>query len=38
MPRGARRDYADADRIRDELASMGIELEDGRDGTTWRRA
>ncbi|KPJ92706.1 MAG: cysteinyl-tRNA synthetase [Gammaproteobacteria bacterium SG8_11] len=31
------KNFAEADRIRDELAVQGIVLEDGAGGTTWRR-
>jgi cysteinyl-tRNA synthetase len=31
------RDFAEADRIRKELAAEGIEIMDGPDGSTWRR-
>jgi cysteinyl-tRNA synthetase len=33
----AARDWAESDRIRDELAALGIAVEDTRDGQRWRR-
>jgi cysteinyl-tRNA synthetase len=33
----ARKDYVEADRIRDDLMANGIALEDGPEGTIWRR-
>ncbi|MBN3561355.1 cysteine--tRNA ligase [Aliamphritea spongicola] len=33
----ANKDYAESDRIRDELASQGIILKDSREGTSWYR-
>ena len=33
----ANKDWAESDRIRDELAEQGIVLEDNADGTVWRR-
>ncbi|MCU1716327.1 cysteine--tRNA ligase [Pseudomonas sp. 5P_3.1_Bac2] len=32
----ADKDWAESDRIRDQLSAMGVVLEDGKGGTTWR--
>jgi cysteinyl-tRNA synthetase len=32
----AARDWAEADRLRGELAALGVRIEDGAQGTTWR--
>lgn len=32
-----RKDFAESDRIRDELLAMGVEIKDGPTGTTWSR-
>jgi len=34
----ANKDFSEADRIRDELMSLGVVLEDSKGITTWRRA
>ena len=34
----AAKDFAEADRVRDELAGMGIAIKDGPEGTTWEIA
>jgi cysteinyl-tRNA synthetase len=35
----AAKDWAESDRIRDELAAMGVTLKDNKDGTTtWKVA
>ena len=31
------KDYARADAIRNQLSEAGVQLEDGQNGTTWRR-
>ena len=31
------KDWAESDRIRDQLTASGVILEDGAGGTTWRR-
>jgi cysteinyl-tRNA synthetase len=34
----ARKDFKESDRIRDELAAMGVAIKDSKDGTTWEVA
>jgi len=34
----ARKDFKESDRIRDELAAMGVTIKDSKEGTTWEVA
>ncbi|MCO6716824.1 cysteine--tRNA ligase, partial [Streptomyces sp. CHB19.2] len=34
----AEKNWAESDRIRDQLTALGVVLEDGKGGTTWRLA
>jgi cysteinyl-tRNA synthetase len=34
----AEKNWAESDRIRDQITAMGVVLEDGKGGTTWRQA
>jgi cysteinyl-tRNA synthetase len=34
----ANKNWAESDRIRDQLTAMGVVLEDGKGGTSWRLA
>jgi len=34
----AARDFETADAIRDQLSDAGVTIQDGRDGTSWRRS
>ncbi|OIQ82304.1 cysteine--tRNA ligase [mine drainage metagenome] len=34
----ARKDFKESDRIRDELAAMGVVIKDSKEGTTWEFA
>jgi cysteinyl-tRNA synthetase len=34
----ARKDFKESDRIRDELAAMGVVIKDSKNGTTWEIA
>jgi len=34
----ANKNFKESDRIRDELAKMGVVLKDSKDGTTWEIA
>ncbi len=34
----ARKDFKESDRIRDQLAAMGVAIKDSKEGTTWEVA
>ncbi|MBV9956302.1 MAG: cysteine--tRNA ligase, partial [Pseudolabrys sp.] len=34
----AKKDFKESDRLRDELAKMGVAIKDSKDGTTWEIA
>jgi cysteinyl-tRNA synthetase len=34
----ARKDFKESDRIRDQLAAMGVVIKDSKEGTTWEIA